>query len=191
MGLQTVAAVEVGIVVVAVVEQTAVAVGAAEGQTVEVGTVEEINFRSVIIKLWNWRRLIVPVSFFLEKSFQNWNRVEHANLIERVFLYVDFAMPVERLRSKLDAILNQSDLWDKQVGSLQVSELLENTMQLKILASARNSDDISALTAHIREELMTYIVQHFPDFLPKTRTLNLSEKSAGRTVSRVPVGMDV
>lgn len=143
----------------------------------ELGTVEEINFRNVIVKMWNWRRLVVPTNFFLEKSFQNWSHVESTNLITSFYLYVDFLMPIEPLRNKLHAIVENSELWDKNVAKMQVSELREGSMQLKIIVSAHNGDDVGNLSDHIREELMTYIVRAFPDFLPKTRATNLKEPS--------------
>ncbi|MBA2648447.1 MAG: mechanosensitive ion channel [Legionella sp.] len=136
----------------------------------EFGTVEEINFRNVVIKLWDWRRLIVPTSYFLEQSFQNWSRVEDTNLIGTVFLYVDFTMPVSKIRDKLSSILNNTNLWDGNVNTVQVNALQENVMQLKILASAKNSSDMSDLCAFIREALITYIVSEFPNALPKERT---------------------
>lgn len=88
----------------------------------EYGTIEEINFRNVVVKLWNWRHLIVPTHFFLEKSFQNWSRVEDTNLIGTVFLYLDFTLPVPILRSQLNLILGQTDLWDGNVNKLLVNE---------------------------------------------------------------------
>ena len=150
----------------------------------EVGTVEEINFRNVVIKMWNWRRMIVPTHFFLEKAFQNWNRVEHTNLLEVFYLYVDFTMPVEQLRNKFYSILKNSDLWDKDVGKMQVSDLKESSMQLKIVVSAKNSDEASNLGAHIREELISYIAKTFPDLLPKTRSTTLAENSSEQTINK-------
>lgn len=135
----------------------------------ELGTIEEINFRNVIVKLWDWRRLIVPTSYFLEKSFQNWSREQHNNLIGSVYLYVDFTLPVAALREKLMSLLKDSVFWDGNIGKIQVGDLQKQVMQLKILASAKNADDVSSLRAEIREKLISYIVQHYPNSLPTTR----------------------
>lgn len=139
----------------------------------EFGVIEEINFRSVVIKLWDWRRLIVPTNLFLEKTFQNWSKVQDTNLIGTVYLYVDFSLPVKELRSYLELILQKTPHWDRNVGLLQVGDLQERVMQLKILASASNADSLSNLRAFLREELIGYIVQKYPYALPKTRSYAL------------------
>lgn len=144
----------------------------------ELGTVEEINFRSVIVKLWDWRRLIVPTNFFLEKSFQNWSRENNTNLIGAVLLYCDFTLPVNDIRNKLDSLLKNSPYWDQNIGTVQVSDLQPEVMQLKILASARNSSDLSKLKADIREELMDYIVKTHPNALPQSRSNTMETSSA-------------
>lgn len=136
----------------------------------EFGTIEEINFRNVIIKLWDWRRLIVPTSFFLDKTFENWSRVQDNNLIGTVYVYVDFILPVAMVREQLSVILAKSPYWDKKVGLLQVGDLQERVMQLKILASASNPNDLANLRAFIREEIISYIVTNYPNALPKTRS---------------------
>ncbi len=86
----------------------------------EWGWIEEITSTYVVIKLWDWRRLIVPLSYFIEKPFQNWTR-EGAAIIGSVFLYVDYAVPVDRVREKLSEIVKASRLWDGRVVNLQVS----------------------------------------------------------------------
>ncbi len=133
----------------------------------EMGIIEEINFRSVVVKLWDWRRLIVPTSYFLENVFQNWSRDKNNNLIGTVFLYVDFTLPVDKLREELNSILNNSPLWDRNIGSIAVSELQARMMQLQVLASAKNADDVSVLRNQIREKLIHYIVHNYPESLPK------------------------
>lgn len=139
----------------------------------EQGTIEEINFRNVIVKLWDWRRLIVPTSYFLEKSFQNWTREQENNLIGVVYLFVDFTLPVPEIRQELEVILSKSPLWDGNISKVQVHDLKESVMQLRILASARNANDVSNLRSEIREKLITYIVKKHPSALPKTRNFTL------------------
>lgn len=138
----------------------------------ESGTVEEINFRSVIVRLWDLRRLSVPTNYFLEKPFQNWSRNETNNLIGSITLYVDFTLPIAKLRAKVEEVLKASPLWDGKTCKVQVYDLREQVMQLRILASARNADDLSSLRCDIREKIITYIVENFPNALPITRSIN-------------------
>ncbi len=95
----------------------------------------------VVIKLWDWRRMIVPLSYFMEKPFQNWTR-ETASLIGTVFVYVDYTVPVEEVRQAVYQIAHESKLWDRNVINLQVTEAKANTVELRILASGRNSPEV-------------------------------------------------
>jgi hypothetical protein len=147
----------------------------------EFGTVEEINFRSVIIKLWDLRRLSVPTSYFLEKPFQNWSRKETSNLIGSIFLYVDFTLPLSHIRQKVEEFLKESQFWDGETAKVQVHDLKEQVMQLRILASAKDSDDLANLKSEIREKLISYIVQNYPGCLPTTRTINFSDNSQSKS----------
>lgn len=143
----------------------------------EMGTVEEINFRSVVVKLWDWRRLVVPTNYFLENIFQNWSRDHQNNLIGTVILYADFTLPVGRVREELNTILSQSPLWDGKVGNLTVSDLQPQVMQLRVLASAKNADAVSGLKNDIREQLIHFIITHFPQCLPKSRSASAESKT--------------
>ncbi|WP_419419567.1 mechanosensitive ion channel family protein [Legionella sp. D16C41] len=136
----------------------------------EFGIVEEINFRNVIIKLWDWRRLVVPTNYFLENSFQNWSREASNNLIGTVYLYVDFTLPVDELRTELKQVLTNSALWDGKVCSIQVSDVQDRVMELRILSSARTPSDAWDLRCEVREKLVDFIVKHHPTSLPVTRT---------------------
>lgn len=140
----------------------------------EFGTIEEINFRSVVVKLWDWRRLVVPTNYFLDNIFQNWSRDKNSNLIGTVFLYADFTLPLESLREELNTILKNSPLWDGKVGNVTVSDLQAQVMQLRVLASAKNADEVSGLRNELREKLIHFIVTHHPESLPRSR----SEKNA-------------
>ncbi|MBA2651709.1 MAG: mechanosensitive ion channel [Tatlockia sp.] len=139
----------------------------------EKGVIEEINFRSVVIKLWDWRRLIVPTNYFLEKTFQNWSREQDNNLIASLTLYTDFTLPVNKVRTELDSILNASEFWDKDIGKLRVSDLREHAMELKVLASAKNASDAVELNCEIREKLIGFIAKNYPHCLPTTRNLDI------------------
>ncbi|HLH11027.1 MAG TPA: mechanosensitive ion channel domain-containing protein, partial [Methylovirgula sp.] len=119
----------------------------------EWGWIEEIASTYVVIQIWDWRRLIVPISYFLEKPFQNWTRMS-AELIGTVLLWVDYTTPVDRVREKLNEIVKNSKLWDGRVVNLQVTDASEHSIQIRALATARNSQDVWDLRCEIREKLV-------------------------------------
>jgi small-conductance mechanosensitive channel len=134
----------------------------------EWGWIEEITGTYVVIQIWDWRRMIVPLSYFLEKPFQNWTRMS-SQLIGSVIFWVDYTTPVETVREKLREIVANSKLWDRRVVNLQVSDVSENTMQLRALASARNSQDAWDLRCEVREKLIGFLQESYPAALPKQR----------------------
>ena len=89
----------------------------------------------MVVRLWDWRRLVVPLSYFIEKPFQNWTR-ETAALIGTVMIHADYSVPLEPLRAKLDEIVKASNLWDGRVLKLQVWEAGASALQLRVLVSA-------------------------------------------------------
>ncbi len=135
----------------------------------EWGWIEEIASTYVVIQIWDWRRLIVPISYFLEKPFQNWTRMS-AELIGTVLLWVDYTTPVDRVREKLNEIVKNSKLWDGRVVNLQVTDASEHSIQIRALATARNSQDVWDLRCEIREKLVAFLRETYPDALPKRRT---------------------
>jgi small-conductance mechanosensitive channel len=134
----------------------------------EWGWVEEITGTYVVVKTWDWRRLLVPLSYFLERPFQNWTR-QTTDLIGTVLLWVDYTVPVERVRAELEQIVRQSRLWDGQVVNLQVVDSNERALQLRALVSARTSPDTWDLRCEVREKLVSFLQQSFPGALPKQR----------------------
>jgi small-conductance mechanosensitive channel len=134
----------------------------------EFGRVEEITSTYVVIRLWDLRRLIVPLTYFIEKPFQNWTR-ESSSLIGSVLLYVDYTAPVERLRQKVTEIVTASKLWDGTLVKLQVLETMESALQLRVIASARTSSDAFDLRCEIREKLVDWMQREIPSALPRTR----------------------
>ncbi len=134
----------------------------------EWGRVEEITLTYVVVHIWDLRRLIVPLSYFIEKPFQNWTRVS-ADLIGSVFLYVDYVVPLSALRSELDRILGESNLWDHKVKVLQVTDAKEQTLELRVLASAADSSSAWDLRCEIREKLVDYLQRNYPGSLPRMR----------------------
>ena len=135
----------------------------------EWGRVDEITLTYVVLKIWDQRRLILPINYFIEKPFQNWTRVS-AELMGTVFIYTDYTVPVEELRQELTRLLNGNALWDKRVNALQVTDAKEQTLEIRALMSARNSSDSFDLRCFVREHLITFVQQHYPEALPKTRT---------------------
>jgi small-conductance mechanosensitive channel len=134
----------------------------------EWGNVEEITFSYVVVKLWDLRRMVVPLSYFIEKPFQNWTRTG-GELIGSVFLYVDHTAPVEAIRKKLTEIASQSPLWNGKVVNLQVSDCKETTIQLRALISANNAAAAWDLRCEIREKLIDFLRREYPSALPRRR----------------------
>lgn len=132
------------------------------------GRIEEITTTYVIVAIWDQRRLIVPLTYFIENPFENWTR-NSADLLGTSFLYVDYSIPVEPLRQELRRIVEESPLWDKRVCGLQVTNLSEHTMELRCLISAANSSNQFDLRCIVREKMVTFIQQNYPDAFPRTR----------------------
>jgi small-conductance mechanosensitive channel len=139
----------------------------------EWGRVEEINSAYVVIKVWDLRRLIVPLSYFIENSFQNWTR-ESADIMGTSFLYVDYSIPVEDLRQQLNTIVYPSHLWDQKVCGLQVTNLTEHSMEIRCLVSSRNASENFDLRCLVREQMTAWIQQHHPAAFPTTRIAAMS-----------------
>ena len=149
----------------------------------EWGRVEEITMSYVVVRLWDLRRLIVPLSYFIENPFQNWTR-EHSDLLGTAFIYTDYSVPVQALREHFARVLEGSPLWDRKVCSTQVTNLSERTMEIRCLMSARNSSDQFDLRCIVREEMVKFIQENYPDSFPRTRFSSLPN-------SRDPMGSRV
>jgi small-conductance mechanosensitive channel len=134
----------------------------------EWGWVEEINTTYVVVRIWDLRRLVVPLSYFIEKPFQNWTR-RTADLLGTVFVYTDYSVPVDEVRSELLQILQSSGMWDGQVWGLQVTNASEHTMELRALMSAPNGPRAFDLRCHVREKLIQFLQERYPESLPRTR----------------------
>jgi small-conductance mechanosensitive channel len=134
----------------------------------EWGTIEEITSTYVVVRLWDWRRMIVPLTYFIEKPFQNWTR-ETAALIGTAFIYVDYRTPVEAIREKLNEIVKQSKLWDGRVVNLQVTDAKEGTVELRCLVSANSAPHTFDLRCEVREKLVDFLQKQHPEALPRQR----------------------
>ncbi|HEU5396097.1 MAG TPA: mechanosensitive ion channel domain-containing protein, partial [Verrucomicrobiae bacterium] len=134
----------------------------------EYGTVEEITSTYVVVRLWDLRRMIVPLTYFIEKPFQNWTRAT-AQLLGSVFVFVDYTFPVEEGRQALKGIIEKHPLWDKRFWNLQVTDSDGKTMQLRVLATSADSSKSWDLRCDIREQFIAYIQKHYPQCLPRLR----------------------
>lgn len=136
----------------------------------EWGRIEEITGTYVVVKIWDDRRLVVPLQYFIEKSFQNWTR-NNSSIIGSVFFWVDYGIDLEPLRREMDRLLNQvTELWDGRVKVLQVTETSEKCIQLRILVSSPDSSKNWDLRCYLRENMINFINCHYPGSLPQLRT---------------------
>jgi small-conductance mechanosensitive channel len=143
------------------------------------GRIEEITSAYVVVKIWDLRRLIVPLSFFIENPIENWTRTS-AQILGSSFLYVDYSVPVEELRQELNRVVDKDPNWDRQVLGLQVTNLSEKTMELRCLMSSSDSSKNFDLRCNVREAMVAYIQQHYPEAFPTTRI-------AGRADSMISI----
>ena len=134
----------------------------------EWGKIEAITLTYVVVRIWDQRRLIVPINRFIDHSFQNWTRTS-ADLIGTVYLYVDYSVPVDEVRRELERIVGEDSLWDKKVVQLQVTNATEKTLELRALVSAADSSDAWELRCMVREKLLNFLQQNYPESLPKVR----------------------
>jgi len=152
----------------------------------EMGFIEEITSTFVVVRLWDQRRLVVPLSYFMEKPFQNWTR-EGAALLGTVLLYLDYTAPIDRIRAKASEIAAQSKFWDRHVIGVQVTDAKERTIEVRVLVSGANAGDVFDLRCEMREKLITFLRDEFPDALPRMRgelTLHQAEAAADGMANR-------
>jgi small-conductance mechanosensitive channel len=134
----------------------------------EWGKIEEITLTYVVVKIWDERRMIVPVSKFLEENFQNWTR-RTSELLGTAFLHVDRTADVPRLRRKLTEIVSADPLWDGRVCGLQVTDSFPAHLELRCLVSAADSGRAFDLRCNIREAMTAFIAAEMPDAIPRQR----------------------
>jgi len=134
----------------------------------EWGRIEEITGTYVSVRLWDQRRLIVPLQWFIENPFQNWTRND-AQIIGSVFMFVDYRMPLVPLRDELARIVEAAPEWDGRVQVLQVTDATERAMQLRVLVSSNDSGLNWDLRCRVREGLVSFVQRHYPQYLPRAR----------------------
>ncbi|WP_458626055.1 mechanosensitive ion channel family protein [Winogradskyella sp. PC D3.3] len=134
----------------------------------EFGVVEDITLTYVIVKIWDWRRLVLPLSYFNDKPFVNWT-FNSKDIIGTVFFYVDYTFPVEELRKEFKTILINHPKWDNNIAKLLVTKTDQKTMELRATFSAKDASDIWDLRCDVREKLISFIQENYQDCLPNVR----------------------
>jgi small-conductance mechanosensitive channel len=150
----------------------------------EWGWIEEIHMTYVVVRVWDLRRLILPISYFIEKPFQNWTRTT-ADIIGSVMLYMDYSVSVDEIRAEFSRVLRESKFWDGKVEVVHVTDCTEKSMQIRLLMSAGNSPDAWELRCEVRERLLAYLQRHHPACLPRLRVATLT-REPGNTVTNSP-----
>jgi small-conductance mechanosensitive channel len=151
----------------------------------EWGRVEEITLTYVVLKIWDERRLILPINYFIEKPFQNWTR-SSAQILGTVFIYMDYTVPVDALRAELTRLLEAHMLWDKRVNVLQITNTDAKTIEVRALMSSSNSGNAFDLRCDVREGLIRFIQNNYPDSLPKSRSVVLDETGSNKAKKILP-----
>ena len=134
----------------------------------EWGRVEDITLTYVVLNIWDQRRLILPINYFIEKPFQNWTRTT-SEILGTVFLYLDYRTPIDALRTEFDRVLTTTNLWDSRVKGVQVTDAKMNCIEVRILMSARNSSHAFDLRCYVREQLIKFLADNYPESLPLNR----------------------
>lgn len=140
----------------------------------EWGHIDEITGTYVVVLTWDLRRLIVPLTYFIEKPFQNWTRGS-TNLLGAVVFYVDYTVPVDRVRVKVEEIVKASSRWDGKVVNLQVTDAKVDALELRALASAANAADAWDLRCELRERLIAFLQSDYPQAFPKRRQQTVAD----------------
>lgn len=147
----------------------------------EWGRIEEINLTYVVVAIWDKRRLVLPTTYFIETPFQNWTRTS-AEILGSVFIYADYTLPVDALREELDRILEKNQYWDGKVKVVQVTNTTEKTVEIRALMSAVDSGAAWNLRVHVREKLLAFLQEKYPDCLPRARLEISREDNTGLQV---------
>jgi small-conductance mechanosensitive channel len=134
----------------------------------EWGRIEEIHTFFVVVRIWDLRRLVLPLSYFIEQPFENWTRTS-ADLLSYIYLWVDYSVPVDELRQEFTRLLKSSPKWKGEVNVLQVVDANDHAIEIRALMDAPDSSQSWDLQCYIREGLIKFLQQKFPDSLPRYR----------------------
>jgi small-conductance mechanosensitive channel len=155
----------------------------------EWGRIEELTLTYVVVRLWDLRRRIVPISQFVEKSFENWTR-STSQIVGAALFHLDYRVPVDEVRTEFERILDTSPLWDRQIGKLQVTDTSDRTVEVRASMSASDSPSAFDLRCEVRERLLAWLQVHHPDALPRSR-IELSDNGAEDRRDRRPDPSDL
>ncbi|MDN6319393.1 MAG: hypothetical protein L0J77_06480 [Marinobacter sp.] len=131
----------------------------------------------VVLRVWDLRRLIVPLQWFIENPFQNWSR-NTTDMLGTVFLWLDYAIPVQPLREEFGRLLRQSSQWDGKIETVQVTDSSEQALQIRFLMSAPDSSKVWDLRCAVREGLVVFVQKHYPEYLPRVRARLVDDSGA-------------
>ncbi|MBC8153182.1 MAG: mechanosensitive ion channel [Bacteroidetes bacterium] len=134
----------------------------------EWGRIEEINLTTVVVRVWDRRRLILPITYFVEKPFENWTRSD-ASITGTVLLYLDYSVPVDKVRQKARELADADPLWNRDVFAVQVTDTEPTCIVVRILVSAQDAPSAFDLRCHIREQMIQFLREEYPESLPQTR----------------------
>lgn len=145
----------------------------------EFGQIEEITLTYVTVRTWDLRRIILPITQFVEKSFQNWSRVS-TDLLGTVILYLDYQTPMGELRKELKRLVENNPKWDRKVCGLQVTDAKQSTIEVRALMSGTDPAKLGDLRAEVREGLINFLVRNYPESLPRSRNMNVDDEEPKR-----------
>jgi small-conductance mechanosensitive channel len=134
----------------------------------EYGWIEEITATYVVIRLWDLRRLIVPLNFFIQQPFYNWTRQAAANM-GTVLLHLDYTAPIDRIRDKAAELIAQSKQWTGKLVDVQVTNTSPQGIEVRVLLTAQSAANTSDLCAEVREKLIGFLQREHPEALPRRR----------------------
>ena len=147
------------------------------------GRIEELHATYVVVRLWDLRRMVLPLTYFINTPFENWTR-RTANLIGEVHVIADWTLDVDALRAEIPRIAARSPLWDKQVQNTQVVDATDKGIDVRVLVSAANSSDLWDLRCFVREQIVAYLRDNQPDAFPRVRIEAPSSEPSGEESAR-------
>jgi small-conductance mechanosensitive channel len=142
----------------------------------EFGQIEEITLTYVTVRTWDLRRLVLPITYFIEKPFQNWSRVS-TELLGTVILYLDYQVPLGELRKELKRLVENNPKWDRRVCGLQVTDTKQSTIEARALVSGTDPGKTFDLRCEVREGLIEFLRRDYPESLPRVRNVDVDEPS--------------
>lgn len=121
------------------------------------GYIEAITYTYITIQTWDQRRVIVPLKYFINHPVQNWSK-HSSHLIKPIYLYVDYPTDVERIRQTFADMLKNDEDWDEETEpTVQVTDMSDETMEVRALCSAKDPSTAWTLHCRLREQLVAYV----------------------------------